>query len=190
MKIKVLAVGAFAVLAFSTATATAGSGKNDKITGGGQVLLGSEDVKRSTIAFTAQGTNQIAKGQVQFIDRSAGAGKNQVKYHGVVDCVETLENYGIASGYKKGDTTPDEGPRFVLRVLDNGEGANAENDMIAFDDEVAPEDDTCQDDEQEDDDEFTIALAKGNAQVKDGDSANAPEFGDEEASLATALALF
>ena len=189
MKIKVLAIGALAVLAFSTGTATAGSGKNDKITGGGQVLLGSEDVKRSTIAFTAQGTNTVAKGQVQFIDRSEGAGKAQSKYHGIVDCVETLGNYGIASGYKKGDTSG-EGPRFVLRVLDNGEGANAENDMIAFDDEVAPEDDTCQDDEQEDDNEFTIALAKGNAQVKDGDSANAPEFGDEDTSLATALSLF
>ena len=80
MKFKfMLAIAGLAALAISSGTATAGNG--DKITGGGQVLLGTEgDVTRtSTLAYTAQGTSEEGggKGQVQLIDRSQG-GKVQL----------------------------------------------------------------------------------------------------------------
>jgi hypothetical protein len=174
-----LAVAAIAALAISVTPASAGNG--DKITGGGQILVGNN--AGSTIAFTAQGTAEEAKGQVQFIDRSAGKGRSQVKFHGVVDCVETLGNFGVASGYPKGD--PD-GPRFLLRVVDNGQGSAAENDGIQFDTETT---DTCGD--EEDDDEVEFELARGNAKVRDGNLDNAPTPDDDtEPGLAAALALF
>ena len=176
MKLKhVCAVAGVALFAIPVSGAVAGNG--DKATGGGQVLLG-DSGKASTIAFTAQGTTDAAKGQVQFIDRSAGAGKNQVKYHGVVDCIEVTGNRAIIGGHRRGDTAD----RFVLRVVDNGE-PNRGADMIQFDQEsVAP--DTCGDDDDDSAPEF--ALAKGNAQVRDGDSGNPPS-GDTSATSALRL---
>ena len=118
MKIKrACAVAAVVALAVPVSSAVAGNG--DKATGGGQVLLGGSG-KMSTIAFTAQGTTEAAKGQVQFIDRSAGAGQDQVRYHGVVDCIEVTGNTAIIGGYQKKGDANEPGDRFVLRVVDNG----------------------------------------------------------------------
>ena len=181
MKLKhVCAVAGVALLAIPVSGAVAGNG--DKATGGGQVLLG-DSGKRSTIAFTAQGTTEAAKGQVQFIDRSAGAGRNQVKYHGVVDCIEVTGNTASIGGYRKGEPA-DTADRFALRVVDNGE-PNQGQDMIQFDD-MTDETNTCGDDEEDDAPEF--ALAKGNAQVRDGDSSN-PEQQGSTMSFKTALKL-
>ena len=164
MRIKTtVAIAGLAALAIGGTTATAGNG--DKVTGGGQVLFSTDDVKRSTIAFTAQGTATDAKGQVQFIDRSLGAGKNQTRYHGVVNCVEVSGNFAVVSGYPKGDP---EGPEFLLRVVDNGQGQDP-NDMIEFDEETT--DNTCGG-ESDDDNELTVALAKGNVKVRDGNPNN------------------
>jgi hypothetical protein len=181
VKIKTtLAIAALGALAVA---APANAGNGDKITGGGQILFDSSTNAGSTIAFTAQGTSESAKGQVQFIDRSAGKGKSQVKFHGVVDCVETLGNFGVASGYPKGD--PD-GPRFLLRVVDNGQGSAAEDDGIQFDRETT---DTCG--EAEDDDEVEFSLARGNAKVRDGNLDNAPTPDeDTDPGLAAVTALF
>ena len=177
-RIALAAVGAAALLV-PVSGAVAGNG--DKATGGGQVLLG-DSGKRSTIAFTAQGTTTAAKGQVQFIDRSAGTGQSQVKYHGVVDCLEVTENYAVIGGYEKGT---DNLNRFVLRVVDNGQGSAAENDLIQFDD--ATEDNRCGDDEEDEAPEF--ALSRGNAQVRDGDSSNPPSESRSTMSFAKALKL-
>ena len=167
MKLKhVCAVAGVALLAIPVSGAIAGNG--DKATGGGQVLLGNSG-KASTIAFTAQGTVDSAKGQVQFIDRSAGAGQNQVKYHGVVDCIEVTGNAAIIGGYAKKPAT---GDRFVLRVVDNGE-PNQGQDMIQFDNVNPP--DECGDDDSDTPPEWD--LARGNAQVRDGDDANPEQSG-------------
>jgi hypothetical protein len=180
MKLRLgLLVTVAAVVAIPASPAAAGNG--DKVSGGGTVWFSDDDVKRSTIAFTAQGTTSAAKGQVQFIDRSAGAGRNQVKYHGIVDCLEVTGNYAVAGGYRKG-TSPST-DRFVLRVVDNGE-PNRGIDMIEFDDET--EDNACGDDEEDSDPEF--ALATGNAQVRDGDSSN-PQTQSSTMSFTSALKL-
>ncbi len=160
-----------AVVALAVPVGTAVAGNGDKATGGGKVLFSDGDVKASTIAFTAQGTTTDAKGQVQFIDRSAGTGKNQVKYHGVVDCIEVTGNAAIIGGYKKKGDPTDPDTRFVLRVTDNGE-PNQGQDLIQFDNESDAAD-TCGDEDDDSPPEF--ALAHGNAQVRDGDSGNPPE---------------
>jgi hypothetical protein len=157
-----LAVALVAALAVAATSANAGNG--DKVTGGGQVLLGTSG-KGSTIAFTAQGTTTAAKGQVQFIDRTLGAGKSQTKFHGVVDCVEVTGNYGIIGGYRKGAPAD----RFDLRVVDNGE-PNQGNDLIQFDEDGA-QDVQCGDDNAENAPP-DLQLARGNAQVRDGDRTN------------------
>ena len=182
MKLKhVCVVAGVALFAIPVSGAVAGNG--DKATGGGQVLLG-DSGKASTIAFTAQGTTEAAKGQVQFINRAAGAGRNQVKYHGVVDCIEVTGNTAIIGGYQKKGDANEEGDRFVLRVQDNGE-PNQGQDLIQFDNQsTAP--DTCGDD---DDDEMPEwSLAHGNAQVRDGDSSN-PEQQGSTMSFKKALKL-
>lgn len=164
----VCALAGLALLAIPGSAAIAGNG--DKATGGGQVLLG-DSGKASTIAFTAQGTTDAAKGQVQFVDRSVGAGRNQTKYHGVVDCIEVTGNMAIIGGYQKKGDANEEGDRFVLRVVDNGE-PNQGQDMIQFDNQsTAP--DTCGDDDDDEAPEWS--LARGNAQVRDGDSGNPRE---------------
>jgi len=185
-----LATAGLAALAISSGTAVAGNG--DKVTGGGQILVGSN--AGTTIAFTAQGTTDEAKGQVQFIDRSAGKGQDQVKYHGVVDCVETgtvddsegSPGFGVVSGHKRGDETN----RFLLRVIDNGQGAAAEDDMIQFDQNISEDADTCKDDSKEDDTELQADLGRGNAKVRDGaNDDNDPEPADNTNEAASPLSL-
>jgi hypothetical protein len=138
--------------------ATAGSG-TDRATGGGQILVGSQGAG-DTIAFTAQGTPEVAKGQLQFVDRTGGTGKGNVRYHGVVDCILVVGNTAEIAGHER-----DTGDPFTLRVVDNGEGAKAADpDMIFFDDTA--DDEPCVQDDNDDDD-GSVALARGNAQVYD-----------------------
>jgi hypothetical protein len=171
MKLKhVCAVAGVALFAIPVSGAVAGNG--DKATGGGQVLFSDGDVKASTIAFTAQGTTDDAKGQVQFVDRSEGTGQDAVKYHGVVDCIEVTGNLAVIGGFRKKGDPMDEEDRFVLRVQDNGE-PNQGQDMIQFDSETDAAD-LCGDDDM-DDTEPEFSLARGNAQVRDGDSSNPAE---------------
>ena len=157
MKLKIaLVVGSIAALAVPF-VASAGS-PTDRATGGGQVLLGTG--AGNTIAFTAQGTPTDAKGQVQVIDRSAGTGRNQVKFHGLVECIFVDGDMAEIAGVER-----DSGAAFTLRVVDNGEGANASgNDMIFFDD--VADDMRCASDGNDGDD-MQMALARGNAQVYD-----------------------
>ena len=169
MKFKItLAIAGIAALAMSTGSAVAGNG--DKATGGGQTFLG-ESGKGSTIAFTAQQDSGAgspdAKGRVTFIDRSNGT-KNQVRFHGVVDCIEVDMTFAVIGGYNRDDDED----RFTLRVVDNGE-PNLGQDLIEF----SGESDTarCGDGEADDPPGSEMTLARGNAQVRDGDLTNPEE---------------
>jgi hypothetical protein len=175
LKLKMmLVIAGLALFAISSGSATAGNG--DKVTGGGQVLIDTETERGagSTLAYTAQGTTTTAKGRVTFIDRS---GAEMTKFKGIVDCVEVTDNYGIVGGYRRGD----EGQRFDLRVVDMGEPGRGA-DMIVFE-EDGTNDVECGDEEAENA-APTALLARGNAQVRDGDTSNPPA---EESQQASAL---
>lgn len=157
MKKLILALAGVAVLVVPI-VASAGS-PTDRATGGGQILVANQNAG-STIAFTAQGTPTEGKGQVQVIDRSAGTGKNQVKFHGIVECIFVDGDMAEIAGVERGTGDP-----FTLRAVDNGEGANATgSDMIFFDD--VADDMRCANDDNDDDD-VQVALARGNVQVYD-----------------------
>jgi hypothetical protein len=123
-----------------------------KVTGGGQVIAGSQQGgPGDTIAFNAQQIGPFdmdtapAKGQLQVINRTAGTGQSQVKFHGEVTCIRTFtydnetpmdtsddETFIRFGGFQKvrgqTSTTP-----FTVDAQDNGEGALApEEDMIYF----------------------------------------------------------
>jgi hypothetical protein len=168
LKLKImLTLAGLAALAITSGPASAGNG--DKATGGGQILVGSN--AGSTIAFTAQGTTSAAKGQVQFIDRTAGKGQSQVKFHGVVDCIEVIGNFAVIGGETRNGTP------FTLRVEDNGE-PNQGADMIQFE---TDSEFICGDQEEDDPPEFS--LGRGNAQVRDGDLSNPAQQSSSSSSL-------
>jgi len=200
VKLKILlAIAGLALFAISSGSATAGNG--DKVTGGGQILVGEN--AGTTIAFTAQGTTSEAKGQLTVIDRgtfneSAGKGRAQDKFKGIVDCVETGQvdpedpnsaGFGVVSGYERTDSTN----RFLLRVIDNGQGAAADSDMIDFEEGVTGDADTCKPDgegaEVDDSTDLEFDLGRGNAKVRDGaGDANDPEPVTEAAQETSASA--
>lgn len=95
-------------------------------------------------------------GQVQLVDRSAGTGQDQVRFHGVVDCVNVDGNMAQIYGHNRDDA----GDTFQLFVVDNGE-PNQGNDMVAFNDNPQG---GCG---NPDDDNGDTALGRGNAQVYD-----------------------
>jgi hypothetical protein len=135
---------------------TATSAPALKVTGGGQTLNGTEGAG-DTIAFVAQDTDgdsgDAARGQVQYIDREDGT---QTVLHGLVTCLvyETENSARFAGEWKDGGT-------FEIAVTDNGEGSNADDDLIGVFPEAEPD---CANDDGEDDDP-TTALARGNVQV-------------------------
>jgi hypothetical protein len=148
-----LAAGIAAVAAVPVA-AQAGSG-TDRATGGGQTLVGTQGAG-NTIAFTAQGTQDAARGQVQVVNREAGTGRQQVRFHGTVTCLRVEGNTAELAGVGR------DGGAFTLYVVDNGEGANADNDLISF---TRVADPSC--DRDDSDDDGSVELARGNAQVYD-----------------------
>jgi hypothetical protein len=147
---------ALVVAALSVTGASAGS-PNDRVTGGGQTLVGTQGAG-NTIAFNAQTTADGAKGQVQVVDRSAGTGQSQVRFHGIVDCVTVNGNSAEIYGHKRDDAGDD----FTIYVMDNGEGAAANNDLVFLNDNPQSPCELADDDDQGD-----VELARGNAQVYD-----------------------
>ena len=147
---------ALVVVALPVAAATAGS-STDRVTGGGQTLVGTSGAG-NTIAFTAQGTSTDARGQVQVVDRNAGTGQAQTKFHGIVDCLSVSGDTAEIIGHKRDDGAD----KFSVYVVDNGEGIAADNDMILLNENP---DDECGIDD--DDDDGAVDLARGNAQVYD-----------------------
>ena len=175
MKVKLgVAVTMTAALVLPIA-ATAGN--VDKATGGGQILFASKGAG-NTIAFTAQGTADAAKGEVRFIDRSGGKGREQVKYFGDVECIIVEGTVAkVAGTLRNGDS-------FNLYVEDTGEGqGNA--DPIFFDGMAA--DPTCEFDTP--DSEDIQALARGNAQVTNGDGSTSSSSTRKRSALSYAKAL-
>jgi hypothetical protein len=147
----VLAVAAAGL--FAAPLAQAGS-DTDRATGGGQVLINTRGGAGDTIAFTAQETATGAKGQVQYVDRTA---TGQTVHHGRVTCLVVDGTTATIGGtWERGATGG-----FEILVTDNGEGATA-TDMITIADVTTPD---CGDPEQDEEDQ--IALARGNAQVYD-----------------------
>ena len=147
---------AVVVVALSVTAASAGS-PNDRVTGGGQTLVGTSGAG-NTIAFTAQSTSDGAKGQVQVVDRSAGTGQSQTRFHGIVDCLAVDGNRAEIIGHKRDDASD----LFSVYVMDNGEGAAADNDVVLLNEDT---DGQCGIDD--DDDDGAVDLARGNAQVYD-----------------------
>ncbi len=151
MKFVIAGCAVGALLLGGTATAT----QEDAATGGGQVMVGTKGAG-DTIAFTAQGTLSSASGQIQYVDREGGTGKDQTTYHGTISCIEAVGNVAkMAGAWRDGGT-------FQLYVEDNGEGAAADSDVVTLTLGAEP---TCDFDDPEDEDK--VALARGNAQVRD-----------------------
>ena len=147
----IIGVGvAGAALAFTGSTAFAG--QEDAATGGGQILVGTDGGAGDTIAFTAQGTADAAKGQVQYVDRTGGTGQGQTVKHGTVTCIDVQGNIARINGVWR------DGGTFGLYVQDVGEGDGS--DVIA----LTPKIEECEGDP---DSGEKTALARGNAQVRD-----------------------
>lgn len=145
------------VLALWVPTTVGAASKTDRATGGGQILFATRGAG-NTISFTAQGTSTDAKGQLQFVDRSAGKGGDQVVLHGEVTCIDAMGSTAKVAGVlRNGDT-------FNLYVEDTGEGLG-NSDVIFFN--SMADDPTCEFDTPAEDD--LEALARGNAQVYDAD---------------------
>jgi len=156
MRTKYVVVGlAAAAIPFAAITSgAANAGQEDAATGGGQVLVGTTGGAGDTIAFTAKGTADAGDGQVQYVDRTGGTGQDQVVYHGTVTCLSVTGNVAKISG------TWTDGGTFGIYVEDNGEGHDA-TDIVT----VLPDQSTCDFDDPDDDEK--VALARGNAQVRD-----------------------
>jgi hypothetical protein len=148
-----------AALSLLAAPALAGA-TYDRATGGGQTLVGTGGAG-NTIAFSAQNTADGAKGEVQYIDRSGGTGQAQVQSHGVVDCLSVTGNTAVIGGHW---TSGERTGVFEIKVVDNGQGAAASNDVITID-SAAKNNDCTRD--SNDNNTPSADLARGNAQVYD-----------------------
>jgi hypothetical protein len=94
---------------------------------------------------------------VQYVDRAAGTGLAQAVVHGTVECLRVEGNRAEISGEWNDDSGA-----FHILVVDNGEGAGDDNDIVTVSDIDDP---SC--DEDDDDDDGELRLARGNAQVYD-----------------------
>jgi len=154
---KVIITGLTLAVAIPIAAAHAGSPR-DRATGGGQFAVSMQGAG-NTIAFTAQNSSSsgdAATGQVQYIQRVDG----QDKLHGTVSCLRVSGNTAKIAG------TGRDGRNFQLYVVDNGQGAGADNDMIMF---QYSDQASCDFNPGND----VPELARGNAQVYDAPAAKA-----------------
>ena len=163
----------FCVLLFTLVPAGVAVATDElKVTGGGQVVAGMESGPGDTIAFNAQQTSTEesmdngfpAKGQLQVVQR----GSNAARFHGTVTCIRDLgseeegENRTVRFGgfqrTRDGSVVP-----FTVDVVDNGEGQEGGNDMIAFRRRAANEENPC-DDSDSGNELRSMTLARGNVQ--------------------------
>lgn len=163
----VTAIATVALLAVPAA-ATAGA-PVDRVTGGGQILAMDQTTgPGSTIAFTAQGDAVDAKGQIQFNDRTNGTGRNQVRAHYVVDCVDVEDDVARVSGVNRDD--PDDG--ITMFIMDNGEGMMADMDIVVINPmgDGDEEDGACGVVDPSDEERMSGGLARGNVKTYDVDA--------------------
>jgi hypothetical protein len=137
-------------VALALSGVSASAGQQDAARGGGQILVGSEGGAGSTNAFTAEGTADAARGQIQYVNRS---GEEQVVQHGTVTCIDVEGTVARVGGSWR------DGGTFGLYVEDHGNGDGT--DIVAL---TPFNDANCADDPE---DENRTALARGNAQVWD-----------------------
>jgi hypothetical protein len=91
-----LTIAAAGLAAFSLIAA---GSPNDRVTGGGQILVSEDGGAGDTIAFSAQQTRDGGvRGQVQYVDREGGTGQGQTTYHGTVSCLEVDGNTATLAG--------------------------------------------------------------------------------------------
>ena len=164
MKVRIgVLVSAIAALGLSAAADAAPSPY--KVTGGGQTLAtaDSSGVKGpgDTITFQAfiptSGEPTPATGQVNIIDRG---GDTREHFRGTVRCA-FLATDGTGGGYAElhgVGRKDDENRAFVVRIRDNGQGADAA-DMVDFELDTTSE---CEDAEEQ---EPSMTLARGNAKI-------------------------
>jgi hypothetical protein len=145
-----------------------------KITGGGQVFLDSEEVgpgPGSTVAFTVHVTGAPeedsdvydARGQFRYLVRDfegTGSGRPTEKVFGQVSCViftgPTTATFGGTAQARSDDG--DRTVTFAVDVTDNGQGNDAEDDLVVY----REVDDPCDD---EGDDDLHFVLARGNLKI-------------------------
>ena len=166
-----LVLGLSLVMALVFAVAAIAGPTQYKVTGGGQVLAVADSSgvhgPGSTITFQAfineQGEDQDSTGQVNIIDRSESANGKGVHYRGEVDCT-FLASDPAGGGYAElqghGTTQDGDDSFFVVRIRDNGQGADS-TDQVEFDRDASQPD--CGDDHSGDDPE--LYLARGNAKI-------------------------
>jgi hypothetical protein len=157
MKLKVGILAAVAVLFGATAFAATQGSDRDRVTGGGQINVDTDGGAGDTIAFVIQGAGEDVIGQFQHVDRSGGTGQGGDSWHGSPACLEVAGNMAKAVIERT-----DNGELFELIIVDNGQGAAAENDIVAL---TQDDDISCGDDD--DDDEADTELGRGNIQVYD-----------------------
>lgn len=153
-----------------------------KVTGGGQIIAEGAQGAGDTVGFNAHriGEGPEARGQFQFVPRgqSGNASAPEEKFHGVVTCLisggeaianEEAEgdefNEALAEGSARfgGHFRDDPTRFFTVDVTDNGQGSNADDDMIL----VRETSEACGDNpENEDNDpEQMLRLGRGNVKI-------------------------
>jgi hypothetical protein len=178
MKKKLVLTCAMAAALAIPVVAEAGSGR-DRVTGGGQVLVSTEGGAGDTIAFTAQAVDSVRKGEAQYVDRTGGTGQGQTTYHGDILCIRVEGNKAKLAGTWR---ESDGGGSFQILVIDNGQGANSDDDLVTVQNLQDP---TC--DDEDDDDDAQTALARGNAQVYDASASKRSSKRSKRVAAAPAL---
>lgn len=133
-----------------------------KVTGGGQVIASTSEMgPGDTVGFTAISTDEEsddARGEFQAVETSA-AGEEMLIFDGVVTCLEVDGDTARFGGHERGD----EDNTFTVDVTDNGQGADADDDVVVFQEDT---DAPCGDGDQV----FSeTTLARGNATIHNGD---------------------
>ncbi len=187
-----------------------------KVTGGGQIIAEEAQGAGDTVGFTAHevegddaespGGDDAARGQFQYVPRGQSTNDSAPaeKFHGVVTCllsggeaVQNEEDEGdgnvneaLAEGSARfgGFLRDDPSQAFTVDVTDNGQGGNAEDDMIL----VRLTEQPCADNPEDDDAEAEdmLRLGRGNVKIHNNPDGEASAMSNARTAAAlTALAL-
>lgn len=128
----------------------------DKVTGGGQVVLDSEDLEGpgDTVGFVATRDGGRVSGEFQIVRTSTAGGSRVTTFHGVVTCLEVNGTSATFGGFERQGN--ERGDAFTVDVQDNGQQGD---DIIALRENV---DDPCDGDNGD-----RLRLARGNLTVHD-----------------------
>lgn len=108
-----------------------------KVTGGGQVLrdlTGNGDIQKRVYGFNAQkGGDLIVKGQAQGSLQNPDGSK--VSFHMEATCLSVWDNnawIGTRITQTTNESMIPTGYTFLWRIVDNGQGKNADDDLVGF----------------------------------------------------------